>query len=266
MAVDNENNHTEPESIPETFGRELCQRREERGLSVEEMAAALRQTSTRVRAMEAGSWDQLGPPVYARGYIAAYARELRIDSGPTVEYFEALERERLSREKAYTQARPRAPRLRRYHMLFAYVAATALVAIPVAYWLMHAFQGGAPGGRGQGEPPVASTPAAPAAGQPLLASMAALPEIERAARSAAPELVLRFSKEVWIDARDSRGERLAYGLMAAGSERNLPTTGGLDLHLGNADGVSAELGGAPFDLTAHTRDDAVALKLPAPDR
>lgn len=262
-SVDNDNNQTEPESIPETFGRMLGQRREERGLSVEEMSAALRQTSTRVRAMEAGSWDELGPPVYARGYVGAYARELGVDPGPTVKYFEALEQQRLSREKAYAATRPRKPRLRRYHMLFAYVAATALVAIPVAYWVMHAFQGGA---GGQREQSVASTPATPAAEQPLLASMAALPEIERGSRASAPELLLKFSKEVWIDARDTRGERLAYGLMAAGSERRLATAAGLDLRLGNADGVSAELGGVPFDLGAHTRDDAVELKLPAPDR
>ncbi len=261
-SADESKRQDRPDSVPETFGRALAEAREARQLSVAEMAARLCQTTTRLRLMEAGQWEQLGPPVYGRGYVAAYARELGLDPGETASYFEFGEQQRIEQEQEIAASRPRRSRRRDYHLPFAYVAATALVAIPLAFWIMHAFQSGGSAipGRDQGTTPAAS---AQAPGQPLLASMASLPEIEREPPTSAPELVLRFADEVWIDARDRDGARLAYGLMAAGTEQRLSTAHGLSVRLGDVEGVSAELDGTPFDLNAFSREDVVEFDLPA---
>jgi cytoskeletal protein RodZ len=62
-----------------TPGQALAARREERGLSIEQVAAATRIGAGHLRALEADDIGRIAAPVYARGYLRTYAMYLGLD-------------------------------------------------------------------------------------------------------------------------------------------------------------------------------------------
>ena len=60
-------------------GAALRRAREERGLSLEEVARALRCAARQVRAVEEGGTRDLPPHPYARGLVTAYASVVGLD-------------------------------------------------------------------------------------------------------------------------------------------------------------------------------------------
>ncbi len=253
----------QPDAIPVSFGERLRHIRKEQGQSVADVARQLNLTSTTVRRIESGSWEELGPAVYGRGYVAAYARKLDQDPAETDGYFGQSEVHRLEQEMEVLSARPRPSAWWRYQRVLTYVAATALLAIPLVTWLSRAFQ-----------PMVAPVPVAETGAEsgdsmepretvvvdePLLAAMTPIPDLSVASSVpetvAPPLLVLEFRERAWLEATTASGEKLAYGLMEAGTRQELDASAGLSVRLGNADGVSVELMGKPYDLSSFIRQD-----------
>lgn len=68
-------------------GQLLKQKREEKNLSVDEVAQSLNLTSRAISAIEADDHDSLPGVTYARGYLRNYAQLLNISSDPLVELF-----------------------------------------------------------------------------------------------------------------------------------------------------------------------------------
>jgi len=62
-----------------TPGQALAARRGERGLSIEQVAAATRIRAEHLRALEADDLDSFAAPVYAKGYLRGYATFLGLD-------------------------------------------------------------------------------------------------------------------------------------------------------------------------------------------
>ena len=62
------------------LGAILCEAREQRNLSVLDLARCLRLNSRVIEYLEANQFDQLPAPAYVRGYIRSIAKELEIDS------------------------------------------------------------------------------------------------------------------------------------------------------------------------------------------
>ncbi len=62
-----------------TPGQALAARREERGLTVEQVAAATRIGADHLRALEADNAGRIAAPVYAKGYLRTYAKYLGLD-------------------------------------------------------------------------------------------------------------------------------------------------------------------------------------------
>jgi cytoskeleton protein RodZ len=60
------------------IGRLLKERREERGITVDQVSDALYLRKSVVGALEAGNWDALPHPVYVKGYVGQYARLLAV--------------------------------------------------------------------------------------------------------------------------------------------------------------------------------------------
>src|SRR5690349_11783455 len=69
---------TEPHGL-RSIGEELRQRREALGLGLAEVAAALRIKPAYLAALEAGRPDELPAPIYAIGFLRAYADHLGLD-------------------------------------------------------------------------------------------------------------------------------------------------------------------------------------------
>jgi len=80
-------NAAENFSEARTPGEILRKVRQERGLTLDEVATQLNLTSTRVSQIEAEQWQQLPGLTFARGYLRLYARLLEMDAEALVEQF-----------------------------------------------------------------------------------------------------------------------------------------------------------------------------------
>ena len=75
-----------PESQQTGPGELLRARREDRGLSVEQVADELHLGRHIVAALEAEQFADIGAPVFVRGHLKAYARVLRLDEATVLKH------------------------------------------------------------------------------------------------------------------------------------------------------------------------------------
>ncbi|GMQ91188.1 MAG: DUF4115 domain-containing protein [Gammaproteobacteria bacterium] len=71
-------------------GQLLKQKREEKSLSVDEVAQSLNLTSRTINAIEVDDYDSLPGATYARGYLRNYAQLLNISADPLIELFNSI--------------------------------------------------------------------------------------------------------------------------------------------------------------------------------
>ncbi len=69
---------TRQTSSAPALGQKLRAAREKLGLSAEDVSQAIKVQSSAVRHMEAGDFDALGPPVFARGFLRSYAKHVQL--------------------------------------------------------------------------------------------------------------------------------------------------------------------------------------------
>jgi curved DNA-binding protein CbpA len=74
---------------PPVTGERLKRFREERGVSLHEIAAVTKVSVRYLEYIEADRHGLLPAPVYLKGFLREYARELGLDPGPTVEAYMA---------------------------------------------------------------------------------------------------------------------------------------------------------------------------------
>jgi len=67
-----------------TLGEVLAARRGERGLTIQQAAAATRIRAHYLSALESDEFERLAAPVYAKGHLRTYARYLGLDPEPLV--------------------------------------------------------------------------------------------------------------------------------------------------------------------------------------
>ena len=72
-----------------TLGEVLAARRGERGLTIQQAAAATRIRAHYLSALESDELERLAAPVYAKGHLRTYARYLGLDPEPLVEMLHA---------------------------------------------------------------------------------------------------------------------------------------------------------------------------------
>ena len=95
----------------ESIGRYLRRERELRKFSVEEVSRFTRIKEQYLSAIEEDRYDLLPPPIYVKGYLAAYARYLGLDPNDTVlRYQRYLKELTKTEEKQLEQQKPEPPR------------------------------------------------------------------------------------------------------------------------------------------------------------
>lgn len=67
-------------AVPPSVGERLREARAARGMSVAEVAAALKLSSRQIEALEAGEWAKLPGHAFVRGFVRNYARVVQIDA------------------------------------------------------------------------------------------------------------------------------------------------------------------------------------------
>lgn len=285
-ASNTDSTSTDPREI--TFGSRLRAAREARGLDIESCAHVLKLPARVLRQLERDQYDGSDSKVYLASYIAKYGRHLSINEASI-----QVEMDRIRQVEAPLIATGGISHSRflldRYATAATYVVLTAVIVVPMI-WLgvrgtldrdlshlapldaapvaqldANAVPDSAAVSPKQALLPMVPPTIAPVQNQPLLASMAAFPDLESndsfsisslpVATSAKADvgtgthsLTLSLSANSWVEVVSADGERLEYGLLPAGANKTYHSDKPLDVRIGNASGAQVSIDGKTLGL------------------
>ena len=265
--------------VAQTIGQRLKAERERRGVSKQKAADEMHLDSWVIDALEAGDYQRIGPPVYAKGHLKRYATILGL---PTAEVVSGYDTKPASPAAAALQ--PSSVRMRftaqdsagRPWTKMAAFAAIAVAVGGIIWWRpwhqRTAVSAAAPTGlpasasmpSGVSSGPQASMerPAEPRSSDnnspaPAVAASAAAvapppaPAADVGSRAAheaesmpgagPARLRLSFSADSWVEVHDSNGRRVFAGNGRANSVKTIAGTAPLRVYLGYASGVQLEI-------------------------
>lgn len=282
------------EAAPRRFGRELAAARESCGLSIAEAARQLKLSPMQVEAMEAGDYQRLPGPVFARGFLRNYARLVKLDPEVLLASGEQRLHPAAQREPEFPHSvnipfpTGRELKWRKYA-----IAVPVLLLLVVLAGIYEAYREDATavnvksGPVALPQPQVAArnqaaatlVPQAAAVGDAevkpaltldatALSGKAATEKSALPAYAAAVErkpgeqlLKLTFDTQSWVEIHDRTGRRIFSRLNAAGTEQWVSGEPPLTLVVGNARGVRLTRNGQPVDLAPHTLVSVARLTL-----
>ncbi len=222
------------------LGAALGAARRERGLSVEDVAAATRIRPAIVRAIEADDFDACGGAVYARGHLRSLAQVVGADPRPLVEEFDRRFHQpvpalRTAPLGAFDPPRD-AGRSGRGSPTWASVAAGVLAVVVIvltASWLL-----------GRGGDDAAGTPSPQAVATTTPSTTASGPASTASRPKPAPgparEVVVRLRAtggSSWVSVTGSNGSSIFEGILADGQAREFRDARQLSVRFGNSSAV-----------------------------
>lgn len=280
-------------------GRVLSHARQVRGLSIEDVAHALKLAPRQVEAIEVDAFDQLRGLTFARGFVRNYARFLGIDSVPLLDAIVPSGELRPVDLSPISNARGEMPtsgsslRL----LLPAAITLVALIALASAGWYFDWFRVPAPTAapekiesvspsRLREDQTVAVLPqppeplkAPPAPAEPVAPPVAVVPPGVAAAAPAAPSsepvapaaapaavtqmLAFAFDQDSWVEIRDGQGKIVHSQMHKAGSSDGVEVGGKppYSLVIGNAAKVKLRFNDQPVDLLPFIKVTVARLSL-----
>ncbi len=293
------------QKAPETLGQILRSARLAQDLTVEQLSTELRIEAKQLNALEQNRFEQIGVPVFVKGYLKQYGLRLGLD----VRDLLALYYKQTTLADVEIQPR-RTIKLRDERQITSWILAaivllTLVVGLAVWWWSGGSFSSAwgiritpvtsTPPAAEAAEPepppaavpvavplertlpavdpPAADPPPAEPAGQPAEASeppaVAAFQAPDEGDDAGAPpaaaiSLDLTFEQESWAEITDARGERLLFGLSAAG--RNVTVRGEppFAIVLGNADSVRLTVDGEPYAIPRTRQGNLARFAVDAP--
>ena len=276
----------------ESIGQQLRHARIAKGYSIADIAARMRVLSRVIEDIESEHYDRLGAPIYVRGHLQSYCRELGLPC-------------ELANGCAGTSAPPLAPMVRSSMLQrllefstrsLVYVVLTASIGIPVVWFALSApgvqqahsltridplspalntgdnASSSAAGAAFDAGPVVTSaTPSE----QPVVASLAGFYSDSPAADTVAQApatlaasgaeadsgLALRFEKKSWLQIRSRDGTLRDEALIGGGEERRYPLAQVGYVTLGNASGVVVSIDGVATDISAFQHADVARFAI-----
>ena len=199
---------TEP-TLVATAGERLRTAREDKGLTLEDIAAQTRIPRRHLESLESGNWDQLPAPTYTIGFARSYAAAVGLDRTEIGDQLRAEmggARTAAADAEVFEAADP-ARAMPKWLVLGAIAAVIALVLIMTALNRRSLEQPEEPqAAAGTQQPPAAGPQAAPPPPQ----------------QAQAP-VVLSASEPVWVEVKD-QGRTLFAGMMNPGQNFQVPAT------------------------------------------
>jgi cytoskeleton protein RodZ len=273
-------------SAPETLGQLLRNARLAQDLTVEQIATELRIEVKQLNALEDDRLEDIGVPVFVKGYLKQYGHRLGVDVRDLLSLYYR------QTKLADVQVRPSRPinlrdeRRIRGWILAAIVLLAVVAGLAVWWWRGGSFdvvgsftRAIAPQPQSTAAPPPEREPepvaptqalgpaesgetAADAAPEPGLAEppavSPALPLTEAEGRVFTVPLAIEFGTESWTEVTDAAGARLVYGLQAAGRRLTVRGTPPFAVVLGDASAVQLTVDGQPYDIPRRRRGDNFA--------
>jgi cytoskeleton protein RodZ len=288
-----------PEAQPEPgFGHRLRAARERRGWGLDEVCARLRLPQRVVAMLEKDDFSHIEHDVYLRGYLASYARLLDI---PLQAVTTHVRERNVALPTLVATGRISHSRylFQRYSVPIVYVILTGLIVAPAIWLATHGgldqnlarvssleqslpletppppasvtSTAGADGSTialavPAPAPPV-SSPSSITAELPLMASMVpaikheAAPEPGSAVPAGSYEVSLRLKEASWVELIGADGQRVEFGLLAAGSSRTYTVGQPVSVRLGNSTNAELLVDGKAIDLAPYRRAAVAHLKL-----
>lgn len=284
---------TDAETAGPLAGERLAAAREERNITILEVAKELHLDEPKVRALENNEFDVLGAPVFAKGYLRKYAQVVGVSADDVIADYYSLERA--------AAMPPVIGEIRKPHREIApvpwFAAAVVIIAVAFTYWFFairptagpvdqsvtqpvrdDAAAESQPAPGEQGVEPSSATPvetiqeAVPGGVEPDVATGAGTgsaandaPDVQIQADDAqvAPPaeppagddvtLTVRFTGDCWTEITDANGERLFFELGRDGQVVDVTGEAPLSVLFGNANNVSLAVDGENFPISAAAR-------------
>jgi cytoskeletal protein RodZ len=230
-----------------SVGQELASARQERHLSVEEVAADTRIRATLIRAIENDNFDPCGGSVYARGHIRSIARVVGIDPEPLIAEFDRSHESAAPLLTIATQPTDHeaVARSERHGPNWAAAMVVALVVVCLAALIpivghLHGSGGGhtpTAANTPTSHPSIQSTPTHKPTASPPKGSTAQLPADQ------ASMLIKVTHDTTWMSVTNAAGSVLFSGLLPAGQQKLFTAKHGLSFVIGNAPAVDIVVNG-----------------------
>ena len=271
------------------FGTRLAAARERRGWSINEVASRVRLSPKQVSALERMAVEELPGPVFVRGFLRTYAREVGLDAAPLLDEYNVLvggEPVRATAEPSSAASSPVFRAAAREHYVRPVVLGGAIVLLVVlgvlgavtlrkpasapapapaqapgtasAAATSDASKAAAANSEASTEPPPANVSAPIAAAtEPGTAPTVTVPAAP-AAPAADSAIRLTFTEVSWVEVLDASGKQLLSQNNPVGSEVRLDGKAPFRVLIGNASGTRLEYRGKPIELGPMTGRDNVA--------
>lgn len=255
--------------VGEGAGAMLRRERESQGLSVFDVARALRLSEKQITALENDDYARLPGRTFVRGFIRNYARLVQLDPELLMAHLffsDAEESHQIqvpSQKISFSEHESR-PWLKWLMMAFVVVAVASW---GVLQWLGPE-QVSLPR---KSEPvalpsraPVAVLPAVPATEiQPVMPAVTepAVQPVEPLTTPALARLNMTFTGRAWVEVRDKAGNIIHSQNNTAGTEQVVEGEPPLSLVIGSAPNVKLIYRGKAVDLSAFTKTDVARLTL-----
>jgi len=286
--------HDVPVLVP-AVGDQLRAAREKAGMSLQDLAQALKLGARQVEALENGEWASLPGTTFIRGFVRNYARAIGSDQAPLMVQLDlVIEKPKtvLSVPTSSTEPVSYGSSSSGENRRVVFVGLFAALLAALVYFLMpddladlrvqvqsvidslsRTEEPAAPVAPvvAPAEPvfPPGSTPQqimnpqsvtpleqlAPAAGAPGVVAEKPLDGASTATLS------FEIMRESWIEVKDRDGQIILSQQLLAGSQKVVNGNGPLTLHIGFAPGVKMQWRGQAVDLEPHTRGGVARLVL-----
>ncbi|MCK9285689.1 MAG: DUF4115 domain-containing protein [Rhodocyclaceae bacterium] len=250
----------------------LRKAREEKGLSLSDVAHTLKFSVRQIEALESDDYNALQGATFVRGFIRAYARLLRIAPEPLLGRLDATAPQievEIAAPANMGEATPR-PFMER-HQKAAIAALIVLTALAIAAYLWTREEV-ATGAESVHIPPTAaSEPAEPVAAPPAVvvtstesSVRADSATVEQPVLSVAPgpgekQLTLDFDARSWVEIKDAGNRVILTGEFPQGARQTVNGRPPFQLWIGKASGVRVVDGDKKIDLQPYARDDVARL-------
>lgn len=261
----------EVEAAP-TTGQRLRAAREERGMSVNDVAEILRFSPRQIGLLEADRYDDLPGATLVRGFIRGYAKLLKLDPVPLLDGLtpEAIPNP-VEVKPPTNMGVAEDPSLGDSPLgkAFPWGTLLAVAVIVLAIGLIVYFvQTMGPGGNAGAEATTQSSSTMPAVVAPQPSTLAqpesASPGAPVAGAATAPPLtplVAEFDDRSWIEVRDVAQKIVFVGEYPKGTRQVIEGQAPLQVWVGKASGVRLTYGERSIDLKPHTREEVARLTI-----
>ena len=276
---------------PQTLGPLLRNARLAQELTVEQIATELRIEAKQLNALENDRLEEIGIPVFVKGYLKQYGHRLGVDVRDLLALYYRQTKLADVQMKPNRTIKLRDERKIKGWILAAIVLLTVAAGLAVWWWRGGSFD--VVGSVTRAITPQPASTASPATREPETVAPAPTPSPAAdgdAAADAAPDLAdaapetnttepavspvrpiiedegrvvtvpleITFDAESWAEITDGRGERLVFGLQAAGRRLTVRGSPPFAVVLGNANSVRLRVDGEAYDIPPTRRGDNLA--------